>query len=393
MNQPTPQLAGSTFAEWFCLAAGRRNFSIDPLRDQAYLFGQPAWQQEIDRRLERSQLLGTPVRLVWWGQYGIGKTHRLRHTEYLIKTKAYNYFPRYLVATDIAEKTGFDRLHFELTNALGKDEMRALVSSYLLKLRTNQDVPNLRDVCGGAADVENALRGFGGDNERLVAPAWRFLCGLELERTERDLANVTKNQLDSSNEFSAVIAALATIIQLEKGGQQLLYLIDEGENFTKITNRTAEYQWQECLRAILDITSLSIIMTVGAEKMDSLPPLVVKPDIVRRVQRDNYVQMEAYKIPEARSFLKGLLETWIDQTKREALEPSLPLAELGNDYDPTVYPLTQSAYDRFCQFAVVDPRTAKPSEIIARLNNVAAEAFLKNSRLITTELLTELGIA
>ena len=115
MTQTTP---APTFADWFCLAPGRRNFSIDPVRDQEYLFGEPEWQQQIDRRLERSQLLGTPIRLVWWGQYGIGKTHRLRHTEYLIKTKGYNYFPRYLVASDIAEKTGFGRLHFELVNAL-----------------------------------------------------------------------------------------------------------------------------------------------------------------------------------------------------------------------------------------------------------------------------------
>lgn len=389
----TQTTTAPTFTEWFCLAAGRRNFSIDPVRDQAYLFGQPAWQQDIDRRLERSQLLGTPIRLVWWGQYGIGKTHRLRHTEYLIRTKAYNYFPRYLVASDIAEKTGFGRLHFELVNALGKDDMRALVSSYLLKVRTNQNVPSLRDVCGGAADVESALRSFGGDNERLVSPAWRFLCGLKLGQDEQDKADVTKDQLDSSNEFSAVISALATIIELENNGRQLLYLIDEGENFAKITNRSAEYQWQECLRAMLDISTLSVIMTIGAEKMDGIPPLIVKPDIVRRVQRDNYVQMEAYKVPEAKNFLKGLLTTWIDPDKRDAIQPDLPLADLGNDYDPQLYPLTVSAYERFCQFAVVDPRTAKPSEIIARLNNVAAEAYLKRERLITMDLLTELGIA
>lgn len=387
-----PALAQS-FPEWFCLASGRRNFAIDPVRDQAYLFGQPAWQQDIDRRLERCQLLGTPVRLIWWGQYGIGKTHRLRHTEYIIRSKAYTYLPRYVVVTDVTEKTGFERLHFELVNALGKEEMRQFAASYLLKLRNGLAVPSLRDICGGASDVENALRAFGGDNDRLVGPAWRFLCGLDLERNERDLANVTKDALDSSNEFSAVIAALARIIELEAEGRQLLYLIDEGENLAKITNRSAEFQWQECIRAILDITNLSVIMTVGAEKMDGLPALVVKPDIVRRIQRDNYVQMEAYKSPEARSFLKGLLANWIDAAKRQDLEQTPDITNLGSDCDPELYPFTRNAFDKFCDFAVVDPRTAKPSEIIARLNNIAAEAYLKRDRLITSNLLADLGIA
>src|SRR5688572_7287567 len=94
-----------TFQEWFCLRENRRNFQIDPVRDQEYLFGETGWAQDIDTRLKRAQLLGTPVRLVWWGQYGIGKTHRLRHTDYLVRTNAYTYFPCYAVASDIDEKS------------------------------------------------------------------------------------------------------------------------------------------------------------------------------------------------------------------------------------------------------------------------------------------------
>src|SRR3989442_1357615 len=100
-------MARPTFQEWFCLREGRRNFEIDPLHDQEFLFGEAMWQEDIDSRLKRAQLLGTPVRLVWWGQYGIGKTHRLRHTEYLIKHSGYSYYPCYAVASDLDEKAGF----------------------------------------------------------------------------------------------------------------------------------------------------------------------------------------------------------------------------------------------------------------------------------------------
>src|SRR5215831_18214995 len=135
-----------TFQEWFCLENGRKNFQIDPVRDQKFLFGQPQWEEEIKSRLKRSQLLGTPVRLLWWGQYGIGKTHRLRHTEYLVKHNGYRYRSCYVVATDVQEKTGFERLHYELVSSLDRNEMRKLVGSYLLKVKIQTPgVPSPKD--------------------------------------------------------------------------------------------------------------------------------------------------------------------------------------------------------------------------------------------------------
>jgi hypothetical protein len=196
------------FPDWFCLAEGRRNFQVDPIRDREFLFGESTWETEIDNRLKRAQLLGEPVRLVWWGQYGIGKTHRLRHTQFLVAKNGYRYSPAYIVASDIQDKTGFDRLHYELMTALDKERMRGWVSAYLLKIRNGENVPALRDVCRGIADVESAMRSFGGDNEQLVTPAWRFLCGLELKGNDAVLANVTKSRLDRSLDFTASLGAM-----------------------------------------------------------------------------------------------------------------------------------------------------------------------------------------
>jgi hypothetical protein len=383
-----------TFPEWFCLNGGRKNFQIDPVRDQEYLFGEPEWEEDIDSRLRRAQLLGTPVRLVWWGQYGIGKTHRLRHTEYLINSRGYNYFPCYVVASDVQEKSGFERLHFELVNSLGKDRMRGMVSSFLLRLRTGQPgIPSLRDICGTSSDVVPALMSFGGDNDQLIMPAWRFLCGLKLKGNDLALANVTKDCLDSSTDFATVITALGTIIQLENSGKELIYLIDEGENLGKVNNRAAEARWQESIRSILDINNLGIVFTVGAERQEGIPSVILQPDIVRRFQRDNYIKMEAYNPPVAFKFMRGLLGNWIDASNRAALELSSGLAATVPDYDPALYPFTTGSFEKFCEWAVVDPRTAKPSEIIARLNNVAAEAYFKDRRLITRDHLSEMGIA
>jgi hypothetical protein len=378
--------------EWFCLREGRKNFTIDPLRDQEHLFGEPSWQQEMNDRLRKAQALGAPVRLVWWGQFGIGKTHRLRHTEYLVRKNGYSYDPCYVIATDIEEKSGFERLHFELVSKLEKDRMREIVSEYALDLRTHKaGAPPLKAICGGSADVEAAMQSFGGDTVQNVVPAWRFLCGLRLKDEEVKLANVTKEALNSSLDFAGVIGALASIIQY-KTGKELLYLIDEGENLTKITKKSTAARWQETLRTLLDVGNVGIVIAIGAERQDGIPPIILQPDIVRRFQRDNYIQMEAYKPPVAKSFVRGLLRVVIDPERRAALEAGENFRATAPDYDPEIYPFTTRSFERFCDYAVVDPRTAKPSEIIGRLNSLAAGAYFAGLRLITGDHLTASSI-
>src|SRR5205823_2370969 len=139
-------------------------------------------------------------------------------------------------------------------------------------------VPELDEICSNSGDVRDALRSLGGDNDKLHLAAWRFLCGLPLRSDEINLAGVTKDQLDSSHDFAAVFSALAGIIQVETGNE-LLFLIDEAENMIKISNKTAEARWQETLRAILDNQHLSIVITVGAERFQDVPKLLIMSDI------------------------------------------------------------------------------------------------------------------
>ncbi len=380
------------FPTWFCLSGGRRNFQVDPVRDREFLFGEPTWEADIDSRLKRAQLLGEPLRLVWWGQYGIGKTHRLRHTEHLIAKKGYKYLPCYVVASDIQDKTGFDRLYYEMVNSLSKDRMRVVVSSYLLKLRTApESVPPLREVCRDIGDVEAAIRSFGGDNEQLVTPAWRFLSGLELKANDLALANVTKSSLGSSLEFTAALAAFATIVNLEMDGHELLFLIDECENIARVTNKAAENRWQESIKSLLDVRNISFVLTIGAERQGDLPKIILQPDIVRRIQKDNYVQMAAFTAPVAKSFIKSMLRQWIDSAKLAELHAAGAFDKRDSDQDS--FPFTKGAFEKFCDWTVVDPRAAKPSVIIDKLNNVAAEAYFRDERLITKDILTDLGIA
>ena len=379
------------FSEWFCLKDGRKNFLIDPTRDRDVLFGQPEWEKEIDDRLRKSQLLEMPTRLVWWGQYGIGKTHRLHHMQFLINKNDYAYHVCYLKASDVQEKTGFASLHYELVNSLGQEKMRDLVKQYFKKADAGQVAP-FSEICNGVSDVKDALEALGGPGKDPASFAWIFLCGQSLSKSEMQLAGLSRSKLERSADFAAVIKVFADIIESETG-KTLLYLIDEFETTQRITNKTAEAQWNEAIRSILDLTNLSVVMTLGAEKSDELPILILRPDIVRRIQRDNYVGMEAFKAPETGKFIRDLLEKWVDDGKRSALEASEKFTGTVPDYKSELYPFTEEGFRRFCDQVTLDPRNSKPSEILAKLNNVAAEACLQKRRLIDGNHLTELGYA
>lgn len=382
-----------SFQEWFCLKDTRKNFEIDPVHDQEYLFGEPDWEKQIDDTLHTAELLGVPVRLVWWGQYGIGKTHRLRHTEYLIHKRPYRYHPCYVVATDLQDKTGFERLHHELVNGLGRDRMREIVRKYLRD--ADDKVPGvmpIQELCGPCTDVASALLSFGDRQEAHALSAWRFLCGLKLEPAERGLAGVTKSQLDTSIEFATVLLAFSTVIERQTG-KQLLYLIDQGEGLQKVKKPPVVDAWVETLRAVLDVKSLGIIVAIGADRDEGMPEIILASEIVRRFQRDNYLQMEAYKPPQASQFVSNLLHHWVDQAKLTNLDATEQFGAKISDYSPDHYPFTKGAFEKFCEWATVDPRNAKPSEIVARLNNVTAQAYRKDRRIVTRDHLTELGIS
>src|ERR1700675_3207104 len=88
-------------AECFCLKSGRDNFSVDPERDAEYFFGPPEWVQQIQKSLQRSLLLNKPIRIVWWGDFGVGKTHRVTYAMRYVSNKPLPFQSVFVVSSDI----------------------------------------------------------------------------------------------------------------------------------------------------------------------------------------------------------------------------------------------------------------------------------------------------
>jgi hypothetical protein len=389
-----------SYPEWFCLKPGRENFHVDPDRDHQFLFGKGEWRDDIDARLRRSLALREPVRLVWWGQYGIGKTHRLKFMEFWIKERGLQLYPVHVVCRDIDEKSTFDRLHYDLVNNLGRERMQPLVAKYFRKLEEGASEVQPLEQLTSSPDIIGAMQRFAvsagasRSDESMQMAAWKFLTGGELDSKECSLASVSRDCMDSSVEYAGVLRVLGAVVTAETGAQ-LVYLIDQVEALSKIRQRSVEGRWVETLRAVLDVRNVGVVMAIGAEnRFDELPSIMVAPEIVRRFTINNYLEIGAFKRDQTADFLEGLLQVWIDGPKRDAVAAAEGWAASVPDYAPDTYPLTKRAWETLCRFCSdeLDHKTAKPSEIIETMNRVTYEAYSTGKRLIDETFLKTQGI-
>src|SRR6266436_4629704 len=103
INMSKPEVL-APLNEWFCLKKDKENFTIIPERDQAFLFGKAQWREQIERQLNLSIVLREPVRLVWWGDFGIGKTQRLQYMRHVIQHDNLPFYPVTVICRDLTTK-------------------------------------------------------------------------------------------------------------------------------------------------------------------------------------------------------------------------------------------------------------------------------------------------
>jgi hypothetical protein len=107
---------------------------------------------------------------------------------------------------------------------------------------------------------------------------------------------------------------------------------------------------------------------------------------------DKYIQMPAYETDDAKAFVEDLLKSLIDPRKRSTLEESEGWATAVPGYQPAFYPFTEGAFQKFCRYYGNQPKYGKPSEIISKIDFLAAEAFLQRKRVIDEDFLVQQGI-
>src|SRR5262245_17250724 len=120
-----------TMAEWFGLKQGRTDFYVENQADAHLLFGRTELDARLRAVLRRSFRTTHPPKLVLYGDWGVGKTHTMRHMQYEIeKTDAYAADVIFVELPDISSKTDFQAAHSALLDALGIDRVKVWVTQF-----------------------------------------------------------------------------------------------------------------------------------------------------------------------------------------------------------------------------------------------------------------------
>src|SRR6266850_33524 len=112
-------------AEWYGLKAGHTDFSIENAGDAAVFFARAQLDAQLQSILRRSFRTGNPPKFVLYGDWGVGKTHTLGHTDYVVRTTAsYKAHVVLLELPDITARDTFQIAHAGLLDALGLERVK-----------------------------------------------------------------------------------------------------------------------------------------------------------------------------------------------------------------------------------------------------------------------------
>src|SRR4051812_48171204 len=122
-----------TMQTWFGLKDDHRDFSIQTEGDARLFFARHQLDEELKRRLRRAFRTENPLKMVLYGDWGVGKTHTMRHVQYEIERESsYNALVVFVELPDITKKSTFQVAHGALLDALGIDRAK----NWLLHFQT-----------------------------------------------------------------------------------------------------------------------------------------------------------------------------------------------------------------------------------------------------------------
>ncbi|HEY3853691.1 MAG TPA: hypothetical protein VGO67_04775 [Verrucomicrobiae bacterium] len=368
----------STFTNFYFLKNNRANFELDVRKDAKLVFGYTKLKDLVDSMLGDATISGTPPKSFWWGQYGCGKTHHLHYTEQTINA----VMPFRVVRFDLPEVTSkslFNDLQLNLVTRIDLAYFRPLLIS-----RYQADLTWLQHL-SIPPDVRQAFNTII-SNEMRALEAWRFLAGIKTD--DPGGIGVTKKQLTEGEEFAAAIATIAEVIHLQEN-KMLLYLIDEAEGLSAVTNADSQKKWAHSLRKCLDLR-VGFVLAIAAEKQQYIPEILQAQEVWRRVGDDYIVALQALRVPEIEGFLRGLLHAFIDEQKLIAAEGAGTFANYPL-YDRSTFPFTQEALTGYAKYLGHNQQNSKPSEILKNLQKISHAAVRVDKRVIDKDFLTTAG--
>jgi Cdc6-like AAA superfamily ATPase len=374
---------GKSFDKTFCLTKGRHNFSITPSGDPDLYFGRSELQNRLLTRIKKDIVRHKPVKFVLIGDYGAGKTHTLRHLEYIMEKKKMGVRTVYADTGVIYKKSKFDVLYRIIMKQIGHNEVLRLLSVLKKKYVVNELMTKL-DELSNDPNISNMLLQLllQEDNPDI----WKWFLGGSLSAGAMQPLKVTANLVDLE-DFLEVLTTLGRLYR-EVENQQLLIMIDEAEELEQVDDKDAAANWENALRKLFDDSNdqVGVAFAFSARVMgdDQTPSMFSDVAVRSRISSDRRINLEPFGEQDLETFIKDLIS---GITNEKCVKTKLGAHD---EVTPETYPFTKDAWDIYIDLISADAVLSKPRVAIKTLDEAAAEAYLSGKEVIDQETITSL---
>jgi hypothetical protein len=349
-------------------------------------------QDEILTDIEKRFATKKPIKMVIFGDWGVGKTHLTYHIEWWLKQHSADYpaFPVLIEIGDIEKKSRFDEIVRPFLERLGLEFLIQLVHDY------RGVEPNVakglkdRGISPGIAEAFNKilLSSPGQPPVQMVSETFEYLKGRKVAGASLGLGPT----IEESQHFVDVLTAVGEMYRKVHSGDRILFIADEAAKLESVeSDDSTKSHWVNANKLIFGDgnQSFGFIYTISGKQKKDLPLAIWDPQLQNRLGPSVF-SLNTLAVPDVEVYLAGLCDEFIDWAKVDKLVASgaIPAAQ----FDRSTYPFTVEGRANFIDYFNRSQQDSKPRDISQWMDDLAFLALKKNQRIITTDILDLKGI-
>ncbi len=371
-----------TMKSWFGLKDEHNDFAIENDLDARLFFARQELDEKLQSMLRRSFRTGNPPKLVLYGDWGVGKTHTMRHVEYVIESiDDFRAKVVFAELPDIAAKSTFQVAHAALLDALGFDIAKQWMLKFLTKHPTDlEERIQERTQSGDIAAAFACLLGRG-DSSRA---GWDWLRGITLSAAETRAAGLPA-VMSQSNQFVRVLQMFGRLCR-EVEDKVLVLMLDEATKLEAVTKQDAMNHWVNAFKLIADPQTKEIGFIVSGSWLDQDEMAIPLQDqqIASRFGEANYIMLPNLGEDEAKEFINSLLSEWIDPDKRNELIQAHGAEADGEQVSAETFPFTVEGLDLTVKYTCRKGGFTLPRDIQKTLDDLLNRAIDEKRHILSS---------
>lgn len=362
-----------TMQSWFGLKQEHQDFSIETDADAQLFFARHELDDQLQAIVRKSFRTGNPPKMVLFGDWGVGKTHTMRHLEFVIEhTEEFPAIVIFVELPDITGKSTFQVAHAAFLDALGFERAKRWVLQYQTRHPTDaHDLIRDFTQSGDIASAFSNMLAFG-EGSRI---AWDWLRGSPLSAGDARLAGLPPG-LTQSNHLVKVLQMFGRFAQ-EVDGKLLVFMLDEATKLGYVTNPDAVNHWLNAFKLLAEKETKEVGFVVSGSWVDpddmALP--LQDQQVVTRFGEPNYIALQRLDEEDTKVFMSALLDEWIEPAKREAVITSFGSESDGESITSGTFPFTEEGLNVAVQYACRQGGYTTPRDIQVTLDELLNRAI------------------